>query len=149
VHACVGTCAESRGWGCQMFNFIFLKRDRSQDSSYMVSTHPSRHACNSAHSNRAQSFLSQLFYVQKNPVQLLIFPEGTDLSPSNKSKSNEWARREGKKLYDHVLHPRNESIPNSLNSTRHAWISTYLGETPSGYQSQDLRHHYRLSRLCS
>ena len=39
-------------------------------------------------------------------TQLLLFPEGTDLSQQNKDKSNEFAKKNGLPLYDYVLHPR-------------------------------------------
>lgn len=40
------------------------------------------------------------------PVQLLFFPEGTDLSPSNKEKGHQYAEKNGLPKYDYVLHPR-------------------------------------------
>lgn len=37
---------------------------------------------------------------------LLIFPEGTDLSPSNHEKSLQFAKKEGLPEYQYVLHPK-------------------------------------------
>ena len=44
------------------------------------------------------------------PVQLLVFPEGTDLSPSNKEKGHCYASEHGLKKYDYVLHPRSKGF---------------------------------------
>ena len=40
------------------------------------------------------------------PLQLLLFPEGTDLSDHNKAKSQQFATANQLQVYDHVLHPR-------------------------------------------
>ena len=44
------------------------------------------------------------------PTTLLIFPEGTDLSPSNHLKSLAFAKREGLAEYQYVLHPKVRSV---------------------------------------
>lgn len=41
---------------------------------------------------------------------LLIFPEGTDLSPSNHEKSIQFAKKEGLAEYQYLLHPKVWSI---------------------------------------
>ncbi|XP_038607383.1 lysocardiolipin acyltransferase 1 isoform X2 [Tachyglossus aculeatus] len=40
------------------------------------------------------------------PLQLLIFPEGTDLTENSKVRSNEFAEKNGLQKYEYVLHPR-------------------------------------------
>ena len=42
---------------------------------------------------------------------LLIFPEGTDLSPSNHEKSIQFAKKEGLAEYQYLLHPKVWFIP--------------------------------------
>ncbi len=44
------------------------------------------------------------------PVQLLVFPEGTDLSPSNKEKGHRYASEHGLQKYNYVLHPRTKGF---------------------------------------
>lgn len=46
------------------------------------------------------------FTDNKFPVQLLFFPEGTDLSPTNKDKGHRYAIKNGLPEYEYVLHPR-------------------------------------------
>lgn len=43
-------------------------------------------------------------------AQLLMFPEGTDLSPSNKEKGHRYANDNGLQKYDYVLHPRTKGF---------------------------------------
>lgn len=44
------------------------------------------------------------------PLQLLFFPEGTDLSPSNKEKNHLYASKTGLPRYEYVLHPRTKGF---------------------------------------
>lgn len=44
------------------------------------------------------------------PVQLLLFPEGTDLSPSNKEKGHGYAVKNNLPKYEYVLHPRTKGF---------------------------------------
>ena len=44
------------------------------------------------------------------PVQLLFFPEGTDLSPSNKEKGHQYAEKNNLPKYDYVLYPRTKGF---------------------------------------
>lgn len=57
------------GWAMQNFVFIFIKRKWEQDEQYLsdVFSHYSRH---------------------HYPIQLLLFPEGTDFSHANREKVN-------------------------------------------------------------
>lgn len=70
-----------------MFLFVFLARNKAKDvrrvreiSQYLVGLHVA--------------------------TTLLIFPEGTDLSPSNHQKSLQFAKKEGLAEYQYVLHPK-------------------------------------------
>ncbi|XP_012507853.1 PREDICTED: lysocardiolipin acyltransferase 1 [Propithecus coquereli] len=42
----------------------------------------------------------------REPLQLLIFPEGTDLTENSKARSNDFAEKNGLQKYEYVLHPR-------------------------------------------
>lgn len=71
----------------QVTQFIFLHRKWSQDETYM---------------RRALGYFADYQY----PVQLLLFPEGTDLSQANRKRDRDYAEKNGLKVYNHVLHPR-------------------------------------------
>eukprot|EP00966_Prymnesium_polylepis_P033695 783109-Prymnesium_polylepis.1 len=76
------------GWAMQAFQFVFLSRsNREADVDCLQRT--------LAHSAADDA-----------PLALLIFPEGTDLSPANAAKSDEHARAAGLSAYTQVLHPR-------------------------------------------
>ena len=55
-----------------------------------------------------QEFRKKLFYYNALdlPVQLLLFPEGGDLTEKSKAKSHTYADTNGLKRYEHCLHPR-------------------------------------------
>ena len=42
----------------------------------------------------------------EEPLILLLFPEGTDLTPDTKSRSDKFAEDRNLQKYDFVLHPR-------------------------------------------
>jgi len=75
------------GWAMQQFGFLFLKRSWTEDRMWF------------------DKILK--YYVGRSyPLQLLLFPEGTDLSPSNKQKSIEWAKKNDLPKYEYLLQPR-------------------------------------------
>lgn len=71
----------------QMLGYIFINRKWLQDKDYL---------------------LDSLFcYSQRKfPLQLVMFPEGTDLSQSNRKKDAEYALKNNLSPYQYVLHPR-------------------------------------------
>lgn len=75
------------GWATQMLLFVFLKRDKSKDLQRVRE-------------------ISDYLVCLNVPTTLLIFPEGTDLSPSNLLKSLLFAKKEGLAEYQYVLHPK-------------------------------------------
>lgn len=83
----------------QAVNFLFICRDWSKDKIYL-----------SEHLNyfRAMSY----------PLQLLIFPEGTDLSDSNKAKSHLYAETNNLEKYDYVLHPKTTGFIHCITEMR-------------------------------
>eukprot|EP00288_Rhodomonas_lens_P015756 CAMPEP_0177697712 /NCGR_PEP_ID=MMETSP0484_2-20121128/4656_1 /TAXON_ID=354590 /ORGANISM="Rhodomonas lens, Strain RHODO" /LENGTH=272 /DNA_ID=CAMNT_0019208761 /DNA_START=354 /DNA_END=1172 /DNA_ORIENTATION=+ len=75
------------GWAMQSFMFVFLARDKSKDLQHMedvLSYHTSNH----------------------HPLSLVLFPEGTDLSPTNMERSNAYAAQNKLPKYKYVLHPK-------------------------------------------
>jgi len=77
------------GWAMQHFNFLFLSRRWEADEAHIGN-------------------ILRRFTDAKYPLQLLIFPEGTDLSPATASRSDEWAAKQTPPVptMDYVLHPR-------------------------------------------
>ena len=74
------------GWGTQVAGFIFLSRKWSRDEQLL--------------SNALRYFIKSHY-----PLQLLLFPEGTDLSEANKARSQQFAHDNQLQVYNHVLHP--------------------------------------------
>jgi len=87
------------GWAMQKFCFVFLKRKWEQDE---------------AHVSRVLSH----FVNQKYPVQLLLFPEGTDLSESNKQRNKEFCEKNNLPMYEHLLYPRTKGWYNTVRMLR-------------------------------
>lgn len=83
----------------QVSQFIFLTRDWTQDQRVLTD-------------NLAY------YYSRGYPVQLLFFPEGTDLSDWNRAKSHKYAKENGLQRYDFVLHPRTTGFVHCLRELR-------------------------------
>uniref|UniRef100_A0A8D0GFX9 Lysocardiolipin acyltransferase 1 n=1 Tax=Sphenodon punctatus TaxID=8508 RepID=A0A8D0GFX9_SPHPU len=75
------------GWAMQVAAFIFIHRRWEDDK------------------NHFEKMLDYFCDIHE-PLQLLIFPEGTDLTANTKTRSNEYAEKNGLRKYDYVLHPR-------------------------------------------
>ena len=59
-----------------------------------------------AHDKKQMTEAFSYFTSTKYPLQLLLFPEGTDLSESNKCKSHQFAEQNGLPKYEYVLNTR-------------------------------------------
>ncbi|KAM4680408.1 lysocardiolipin acyltransferase 1 isoform 6-T8 [Amazona ochrocephala] len=75
------------GWAMQVAAFIFIQRKWEDDKSHFEK-------------------MLDYFCDIREPLQLLIFPEGTDLTANTKARSNEFAEKNGLQKYEYVLHPR-------------------------------------------
>ncbi|THZ93652.1 acyltransferase-domain-containing protein [Aureobasidium pullulans] len=112
------------GWGAQFYNFIFLSRKWETDKS------------------RFQRHLSQLSN-PKDPMWLLIFPEGTNLSETTRAKSKAWADKQGISDMKHQLLPRTTGLQFCLQrlneSTNWLYDCTIAYEgVPEGQFGQDI-----------
>lgn len=85
------------GWAMQAAHFLFLSRKWASDEKYLTES---------------------LAYFRDYPVQLLLFPEGTDLSESNKLKSQQYAEKNGLPKYEYVLHTRTKGFVHCLHEMR-------------------------------
>jgi len=75
------------GWAMQQGGFIFLNRNINDDRKNMED-------------------LLEYYDSVGHPVELLIFPEGTDFCPKAIDASNRFAKKAGKQAYNYCLHPR-------------------------------------------
>lgn len=85
------SCVLMIGWGTQVASFIFLSRKWSIDEQLLSTS-------------------LQYFNKHHYPLQLLLFPEGTDLSDHNKAKSQQFAADNQLQVYHHVLQPRTKGF---------------------------------------
>ena len=102
------------GWAMQACQFIFLTRDWTKDKKILS---------------------DNLGYITSRgyPVQLLFFPEGTDLSDSNRLKGHEFAKKNGLQLYDYVLHPRTKGFIHCLQELRKGTTAPSIVNVTVGY----------------
>lgn len=89
----------SPGWGMQACNFIFLARKWAKDEKIL---------------DDSLTYFTSRGY----PLQLLFFPEGTDLSESNREKSHQFSEKNGLPKFDYVLHPRTKGFAHCLRELR-------------------------------
>jgi len=87
------------GWGMQFAQFIFLKRKWEQDKPRMA-----------AH--------LQKFNNPKDPMWLMMFPEGTNLADSTREASKAWAEKNGIHDMQHTLLPRSTGFQFILQELR-------------------------------
>ncbi|CAO2654280.1 Nn.00g110130.m01.CDS01 [Neocucurbitaria sp. VM-36] len=112
------------GWGAQFYNFIFLSRHWEEDQ---------------------RTFKKHLSQLNKpnDPMWLIIFPEGTNLSASTREKSKKWAEKNGLQDMKHQLLPRSTGLRFCLNELRETtdWLYdctiAYEG-VPPGQFGQDI-----------
>lgn len=79
------------GWAMEMFRYFFLSRNWESDEKYI---------------EKMIEFLNE---TKDTPV-VFIFPEGTDLSPSNIERSQAYAAKSGLPKFHHVLNPRTTGL---------------------------------------
>ncbi|KAF1832479.1 acyltransferase-domain-containing protein [Decorospora gaudefroyi] len=112
------------GWGAQFYNFIFLSRKWEEDQ---------------------RTFKKHLGKLNKkgDPMWLIIFPEGTNLSQTTREKSKKWAEKNGLQDMKHQLLPRSTGLKFCLNELRETtdWLYdctiAYEG-VPPGQFGQDI-----------
>ncbi|EUC51359.1 hypothetical protein COCMIDRAFT_79423 [Bipolaris oryzae ATCC 44560] len=112
------------GWGAQFYNFIFLSRKWEEDE---------------------RTFKKHLSRLNKkdDPMWLIIFPEGTNLSPTTREKSKKWAEKNGLQDMKHQLLPRSTGLKFCLNELKDTtdWLYdctiAYEG-IPPGQYGQDI-----------
>ena len=112
------------GWSAQFYNFIFLARNWEEDQ------------------RRFKKALSRLNSATQ-PMWLIIFPEGTNLSATTREKSKAWATKNNLQDMKHQLLPRSTGLRFCLNELKDTteWLYdctiAYEG-VPPGQFGQDI-----------
>lgn len=96
------------GTGMMFCGFIFMSRKMAVDQdrlAYRLKKLKSTHTAPDG-----EKYL--------NPMWLLLFPEGTNLSKNSRNKSAKWAEKTGRKDPEHVLLPRSTGMFFTLNELK-------------------------------
>jgi 1-acyl-sn-glycerol-3-phosphate acyltransferase len=101
------------GWGMQFYQFIFMKRNWERDKPNMA-----KHL--------------QKLNKSTTPMWLLLFPEGTNLAPCTRKKSQKWAAQNGIPDMEHQLLPRSTGLRFCLQELR--GTVDYLYDCTIGYE---------------
>ncbi|XP_028828491.1 lysocardiolipin acyltransferase 1 [Denticeps clupeoides] len=87
------------GWAMQVASFIFIHRRWEDDRGHMTN-------------------MLDYFCHIREPLQLLLFPEGTDLTDNTLTRSHQFAEKNGLPQYEYVLHPRTTGFTFIVDSLR-------------------------------
>ncbi|KAK1170440.1 lysocardiolipin acyltransferase 1-like [Acipenser oxyrinchus oxyrinchus] len=87
------------GWAMQVASFIFIHRKWEDDRRHVGA-------------------MLDYFCAIREPLQLLIFPEGTDLTANTRARSDVFAEKNGLQKYEYVLHPRTTGFTFIVESLR-------------------------------
>ncbi|KAK8726082.1 hypothetical protein OTU49_010371 [Cherax quadricarinatus] len=92
------------GWIMQMSCFLYIRRRWEDDQRLM---------------NNVLDYFRDIDHT----FQVLLFPEGTNLTPATQKKSNEYAQKTGLPCLTHVLHPRTTGFTFLVNKLRNSEVS--------------------------
>ncbi|ORY71389.1 acyltransferase-domain-containing protein [Pseudomassariella vexata] len=104
------------GPGCMFFGFIFLSRKMATDRprlSYRLGKLKKKHGVPDDDNDDDEQ--SKQYY---DPMWLLLFPEGTNLSDNGRVKSGKWAEKMGLKDMQHMMLPRSTGTFFCLNELK-------------------------------
>lgn len=96
------------GWGMMFYSFIFMSRKMATDQPRMA------YRLNKL----KQRKVDPTGKVYLDPMWLLLFPEGTNLSKNGRRKSAAWAAKNDLKDPDHVMLPRSTGTFFCLNELK-------------------------------
>jgi len=106
------------GWGMQIYNFIFLARSWASDRLYL---------------SAQLSWLGQRAEEKDTPLTLIIYPEGTLVSPNTRPISKKFAENVGIPDMVHTLLPRSTGLHYSLRSLVHGIPKLKLIDITTSY----------------
>lgn len=95
------------GWAMECGAYIFLERDWGKDEALL---------------SEAIAYYAR----SGEPYQLLLFPEGSDLSPANLAKARAFAEEKGLTPFAHLLQPRTTGFAHILASMKGAGMAGSL-----------------------
>nr|XP_060610125.1 lysocardiolipin acyltransferase 1 isoform X3 [Anolis sagrei ordinatus] len=102
------------GWAMQVAAFIFIHRKWEEDKKHFEK-------------------MLDYFCDIHEPLQLLLFPEGTDLTDNTKARSNAFAEKNGLLKYEYVLHPRTTGFTFIVERLRDAFLCQQMEDgRPTG-----------------
>ena len=101
------------GWGMLFLDCIFVKRDWTSDKESIRKTF-------------------ERLRVNRVPVWLLAFSEGTRITPSKLEKSQQFAREHDLEVYNHVLQPRTKGFAATVEGLRDHVSAVY--DVTVGYE---------------
>ncbi|XP_001603121.2 lysocardiolipin acyltransferase 1 [Nasonia vitripennis] len=102
------------GWIMQMNGFLYITRRWEEDQGRL---------------SRSLDYLVSL----RRRSQLLIFPEGTDLTVSSKERSDKYAMSHGLPVYTHTLHPKTTGFSYLVRHLQQADYLDALYDLSIGY----------------
>jgi len=111
------------GWAMQAAGFIFLDRKWERDRPHVEDL---LHYFNDPNINE--------------PLILLLFPEGTDLTENTKSRSDKFADKQGLPKYDYVLHPRTTGFTHLVKQLVEANAIDCIHDITVGYPAGLIRN---------
>jgi lysocardiolipin and lysophospholipid acyltransferase len=94
------------GWCMQAVLLLFLKRKWEVDQHHMTRVLNHYNYCD-------------------GPLYVLLYAEGTDLSPDNKTRSHQFSDKRGLVKYDYVLHPRPTGFIHCIKHLRRSFDAVY------------------------
>ena len=92
------------GWALQLACHLFLARDWDKDQKHVQRLVQHYRRAMQPTAPLIRSLFDSL--LGRPSLQLLIFPEGTNMRPAAKKHSDQYAREHSLPIYTHVLHPR-------------------------------------------
>ena len=87
------------GWAMDFVLFLFVHRNWSDDE-------------------KAITDMINFYHDTSLPVQLLLFPEGSNLSDLNKQKDRQFAEKNGLCVNEYVMHPRTKGFVHCVKQLR-------------------------------
>lgn len=114
------------GIGMQLYGFIFMNRNWAADEASM------RSRLTKLKTRTSGPMSGQAGKAQLDPMWLLIYPEGTNLSRNTKRESAEFSAKSGKQDYKHQVIPRTKGLQLCLQELRDS--VDYLYDCTIGYE---------------
>ncbi|QIW98424.1 hypothetical protein AMS68_003942 [Peltaster fructicola] len=124
------------GPAMQLYDFIFMERKWAEDEANM------RRNLHKLNTRYSAPLATSQGTKQLDPMWLLIFPEGTNLTQNERNKSAEFSKKRGWPDFKHMVVPRIKGLQLCLqelkNSVEYLYDCTiaYEGVPPGGYGSE-------------